>query len=124
MLELRSEQSGNVTVLRCTGRIVHGQEADSLRNAVVAAENSRIIVLDLSELESVDAGGLAELVLLHQWTRAHNTQLQLVNPSRFVFEMLALTGLNRVFDISSFRHALYVLSGGDCARAEMAAGGR
>ncbi|MCU1297243.1 MAG: hypothetical protein JWO91_1521 [Acidobacteriaceae bacterium] len=124
MLELRTESSGNVTVVRCAGRIVHGEEADSLRNVVLSAENARIIVLDLSELESIDAGGLSELVLLHQWTKAHNVELQLVNPSRFVFEMFARTGLDRVFEISSFRQALWVLSGADCARAELAAAGR
>ncbi|HZR56371.1 MAG TPA: STAS domain-containing protein [Terriglobales bacterium] len=124
MLELRSEKSGNVVVVRCAGRIVHGPEADSLRSVVLSAENARIVVLDLSELESIDAGGLAELVLLHLWTRAHNTQLQLVNPSNFVFEMFTRTRLDRVLQISSFRKALRVLSGADCARAEFAAAAR
>src|ERR1700733_6790883 len=106
MLHLSTEKSGNVVVVRCAGRIVHGQEAEQLRNEVVAAVDARIIVLDLSDLESIDAGGLNELVLLHQWTEVHGTQLKLVNPSRFVYEMFSRTGLDPVLDISSFEHPL------------------
>jgi anti-anti-sigma factor len=121
MLELSTEKSGNVTVVRCVGRIVHGEESENLRKVVVAAENARIVVLDLSEVHSIDAGGLAELVLLHLWTKAHGTQLKLVDPSHFVYEMLARTGLHRVFDISSFQHALFVLSDVNCYKPKVSA---
>jgi anti-anti-sigma factor len=121
MLQLSVEKSGEITVVRCAGRIVHGREAESLRDAVVSALEARIIVLDLSELESIDAGGLAELILLHQWTQVHGTQLKLVNPSRFVYEMCTRTGLHRVLDISSFEHALFVLRSVNCDEGRLAA---
>ena len=93
-----------------------------LRNAVVSEKTTRIVVLDLSQLEFMDAGGLNTLVSLHHWTRNHGIQLKLVNPSRLVHEMLTRTRLNRVLDISSLRDALMVLSGADCHHAKFAAG--
>jgi anti-anti-sigma factor len=70
--------------------------------------------LDLSEVESLDAGGLTALLSLHHWTRSHAIQLKLVNPSNFVREVLERTRLDRVFNISSLHDALQVLGTRDC----------
>jgi anti-anti-sigma factor len=109
MLTIDLEKSGGVAVVRCTGRIVRGEGVSTLRNAVVSEKDARIVVLDLSEVESLDAGGLTALVSLHHWTRNHGIQLKLVNPGRFVHEMLERTRLDCVFDISSLNDALQVL---------------
>jgi anti-anti-sigma factor len=114
MLTIDVEKSGDVVVVRCGGRIVRGEEVRTLRNAVVSEKESRVVVLDLSDVETLDAGGLTTLLSLHQWARSRNVQLKLVNPSHFVREMLVRTNLDRVFDISALDHALYVLSGADC----------
>lgn len=110
MLTLDVEKAGDVAVVRCTGRLVRGTEISTLRNAVVSEQNTRIVVLDLSEVEALDAGGLNALVSLQLWSRSHGVQLKLVNPSRFVREMLVCTRLDHVFDVSSLRDALTVLS--------------
>jgi anti-anti-sigma factor len=105
------EKSGDVAVVRLSGRIVRGEEVRSLRNAVVSEKDSRVVVLDLSDVESLDAGGLTTLLSLHQWARSRGVQLKLVNPSHFVREILTRTRLDHVFDISKFDHALFVLRG-------------
>ena len=111
MLTLDVEKIGDVAVVRCLGRIVRGEAVGTLRNAVVSERDTRIVVLDLSDVEAMDAGGLTALVLLHHWTRVRGIQLKLVNPSHFVNETLERTGLNYVFDISSLHDALVVLGG-------------
>jgi len=111
MLAIDVEKTGDVAVVKCNGRIVRGESVATLRNSVISERNTRIVVLDLSEVESIDAGGLTALVLLHHWTRGRGIQLKLVNPSHFVREMLQRTGLDRVFDISSLRDAILVLGG-------------
>jgi anti-anti-sigma factor len=98
-----------VAVVHCAGRLVRGAEVCTLRNAVVSEKNTRIVVLDLSQLEFMDGGGLNALVSLHHWTRNHGIQLKLVNLSPFVREMLIRTRLNGVLDISSLRDVLKVL---------------
>ena len=114
MLTIDVEKTGDVAVVRCSGRIVRGAEVRTLRNAVVSENNTRIVVLDLSDVEMLDAGGLTALLSLHQWARSRGVQLKLVNPTHFVQEVLTRTRLDRVFDISSFDHALFILSAPDC----------
>jgi len=110
MLTVRSERAGDVVVVKCAGRIVRGQEP-TLRDAVLVEKLARIVVLDLSDVELLDAGGLTLLVDLHRWTESNRVHLKLVNPRPFVQEMLSRTHLDCVFDISSFDHALAVLGG-------------
>jgi len=110
MLTLDVEKAGDVAVVRCAGRLVRGTEISTLRNAVVSENNTRIVVLDLSEVEALDAGGLNALVSLQLWSKNHGVQLKLVNPSPFVRDMLERMRLDQVFDISSLRDALVVLA--------------
>jgi anti-anti-sigma factor len=120
MLTIDTEKTGNVAVVRCAGRLVRGEEVLALRRAVVCEGAMRVIVLDLSEVETLDAGGLSALVSLHEWALTKGVQLKLVNPSHFVREILVRTRLDRIFDISTFDHALLVLSGA-CEHAKLAA---
>jgi anti-anti-sigma factor len=121
MLTIDIERTGDVAVVRCGGRIVRGEEVRTLRSAVVSEKNSRIVVLDLSEVESLDAGGLTTLLSLHQWARSRGVQLKLVNPSHFVRDILARTRLDHVFDISALDHALIVLGGNPTCHTRLAA---
>ena len=122
MLTIDVEKSSGVAVVHCSGRLVRGVEVCTLRNAVVSEKTTRIVVLDLSQVEFMDAGGLNVLVSLYHWTRNHGIQLKLTQPSRLVHEMLTRTRLNRVFEISSLHDALAILSGVDCHHAKYAAG--
>ena|SRR5579859_2364219 len=121
MITIDVEKSGDVAVVRCGGRIVRGEEVRSLRSAVVSEKDSRIVVLDLSDVESLDAGGLTTLLSLHQWARSRGVQLKLVNPSHFVREILIRTRLDHVFDISTLDHALFVLGANPCCHTRVAA---
>jgi anti-anti-sigma factor len=111
MLAVKTERAGDVVIVKCVGRIVRGQES-SLRNAVLTEKLARIIVLDVSDVEALDAGGLNLLLSLHRWTESNRVHLKLVNPRPFVQQIFARTHLDGVFDISSLDHALAVL--GDC----------
>jgi anti-anti-sigma factor len=122
MLTIDVERSSGVAVVHCSGRLVRGVEVCTLRNAVVSEKTTRIVVLDLSQVEFMDAGGLNALVSLHHWTRNHGIQLKLTNPSRLVREMLTRTRLNRVFEVSSLRDALAILGGADCHHPNYAPG--
>jgi anti-anti-sigma factor len=120
MLKIDVDRTGDVAVVRCVGRLVRGEEVCTLRSAVVSQNNTRIVVLDLSEVEMLDAGGLAALLSLRQWSLGRGVQLKLVNPSHFVREVLVRTRLDRVFDISALDHAIFVLAGASCRHAHYA----
>lgn len=108
-LHIKSEQSGDVAVLQCAGRIVRGEALHFLKDAVTGLSQPRVVVLDLTEVEMLDGGGLGMLVFLHRWTRDNGIQLKLVNPSSFVREMLDRTRLTCVFNISSVDDAVEIL---------------
>ena len=115
MLTVKTERAGDVVVVKCAGRIVRGQES-ILRNAVLSEKLARMFVLDLSDVEALDAGGLTLLVALHRWTEDNRVHLKLVNPRPFVHDILTRTHLDCVFDISSFHHAIAVLGGCETPR--------
>jgi anti-anti-sigma factor len=106
---IRSRQADDVAVLQCSGRIVRGEAIHFLKDAVISLKQPRVVVLDLSEVEMLDGGGLGLLVFLHRWTRERNIQLKLVNPTSFIREMLDRTRLNCVFNISSVEDAVEIL---------------
>jgi len=108
-LHIKREQTGDVAVLQCAGRIVRGEALHFLRDAVTGLSRPRVVVLDLTEVEMLDGGGLGMLVFLHRWTRDHGIQLKLVNPSNFVREMLDRTRLSCVFNISSIDDVVEIL---------------
>jgi hypothetical protein len=57
-LRIRSEQTGDVAVLQCAGRIVRGEPIHFLKDAVTCLRQPRLVVLDLTEVEMLDGGGL------------------------------------------------------------------
>jgi anti-anti-sigma factor len=120
MLTIHVDRNGTLAVLRLKGRIVRGREVHALHTAVTEEKQSRIIVLDLTEVQSLDAGGLNSLVSLLTWAGGRGVQLKLANPSPFVHQMLKRTQLDRLFDISTFHRALFVLSGSQCDRFKYA----
>ena len=109
-LHIKIEQTADVAVLQCAGRLVRGEPLHFLKQAVTGLKQPRIVVLDLSGMETVDGGGLGTLVFLHRWTRENAIQLKLVNPSGFVRYVLECTRLTRVLTISSVDEAIEIVA--------------
>ena len=100
MLSVMSENRGNTVVLRCSGRIVAGEEAWTLYNTVISQQDKRVVVLDLTRVSRIDAGGLGVLVSLRRWARGAGVKLRLI-PSKAVGELLDVAGLRPLFEIRS-----------------------
>ena len=100
MLDVTSENRGNAAILRCSGRIVAGEEAWALYNTVISQQGKRVIVLDLTGVSRIDAGGLGVLVSLRRWARVAGVKLRVI-PSKAVKELLDLAGLRPLFEIRS-----------------------
>src|SRR5258705_8263903 len=111
IMELRHkiECQHDVAVVRCSGRLVRGKALDEFRRGIEALNHLRVLVLDLSEIDQLDAGGLGSLLLLRRWARLNNVQMKLVNPSQFLLRVLEATRLTSVFEISSLEEALCIL---------------
>jgi anti-anti-sigma factor len=95
VLRVECEELGDSVVLRCSGRLVRGEESALLCAAV--RQQGRNIVLDLGEVDAIDAAGIGALISL----QAADIYLQLTNPSRGVLEVLRVTKLDTIFEICS-----------------------
>jgi anti-anti-sigma factor len=98
-LKIKLENSGESSIWHLSGQIVLGKEATMLQESVMAHPNSQI-VLDLDDIKAVDAGGLGTLVFLHEWARAVAGEFKLMNVPGHVRELLALTNLDHVLEVS------------------------
>ncbi len=111
IMELRYqvECQHDVAVVRCSGRLVRGKALDEFRQGIEQLEHLRVLVVDLSEIDQLDAGGLGALLLVRRWARLNAVQMKLVNPSAFILRVLEATRLTAVFEISSLEEALCIL---------------
>jgi anti-sigma B factor antagonist len=108
MLTLTTHNLGDVTIFRCAGRITAG-DGDVLRNAVLNRPPLQVVVLDLTDIDAVDAAGLGTLVSVRTWAQASGTKLKLMNLTPRVEELLELTDLRAAFEIYSVREMLDLL---------------
>jgi len=61
-LQYQVERIEDVAVVRCSGRMVRGAALDNFRRRIEQLDRLRVLVLDLSEVQQVDAGGLGTLL--------------------------------------------------------------
>ena len=104
-----AQKLGDSTVLRCQGRIVFGAAYVILRNAVLGQTHTRTLILDLAQVDRIDAGGLGVLLGLREWACSHAIRFQLMNVSNQVERVLELTNLDRVLEFCSVEDMLQLL---------------
>ncbi len=111
IMELRYqvECQHDVAVVRCSGRMVRGTSLDEFRRGIERLEHLRVLIVDLSDIEQLDAGGLGTLLLVRRQARMNCVQMKLVNPNPLVLRLLHATRLTTVFEISSLEEALCIL---------------
>jgi anti-anti-sigma factor len=108
-LRYQIERMHDVVIVGCSGRMVRGSALDAFRRQIEELQHTRILVLNLSGVDHIDAGGLSVLVILRHWARKNAVRMNLVNPSPVVRELLETTRLTSVFEITSLEEALCIL---------------
>jgi anti-anti-sigma factor len=93
MLTVNIQEFDDDVILRCAGRIVRGDETAVLCAAL--AYSGRNVILDLAEVDAIDAAGISMLISL----QAAGIYLKLVNPNYRVLEMLKVTQVDSIFEI-------------------------
>ena len=109
MLNATVQKLGDSTVLRCQGRIVIGDAYTILRNSVLSQTHTRMLVLDLAQVDRIDAGGLGVLLGLLEWAYSHAIRFRLMNVMNQVEHVLELTSLDRVFEFCSVQDMFHLL---------------
>ena len=98
MLRIDIHTMHSYVTLRCSGKIVLGLEAETLR-CMATSRTENCLQLDLNGVRGLDAAGLGLLVELHCWATSRGKTLQLVNPSSCVCRLIVLTRLQSVLQI-------------------------
>ena len=101
-LKITNREVDGVTVVALDGRVVLGEESSSLREKVkgLLAEGKQKIVLDLSNVTMIDSAGLGTLVGVHQSANTKGASLRLCNLGAKFKELLQMTRLLTVFEVS------------------------
>ena len=98
MLKVDIQSAPSIVTLHCSGRLVLGVEAETLR-CLTTSRTERHVLLDLPQVDGIDAAGLGVLVDLHLWAHGRSARLSIASPSLRAHKLLAMTGLDRVLHL-------------------------
>ena len=98
-----TRQTGSVTIVDISGRIVLGEESAALRELVcnLLDKGHRQILLNLGDVHYIDSSGLGSLVSAFTSVRKQNGELKLLNLTNKVHDVLQIAKLYTVFDITN-----------------------
>ena len=100
-MKIETRTAGNVKILDCSGRITLGEGTMIVRNTVrdLLKDNGCKIVLNLAEVDYIDSSGIGELVSSYTTVTNNGGQLKLLNLTKKIQELLAITKLLTVFQV-------------------------
>lgn len=96
-------QAGAVTVVDISGRIELGGESAALRDMVcdLLSKGHKHILLNLGDVHYIDSSGLGALVGAFTTVRTRGGELKLLNLTNKVRDLMQITKLYTVFDITN-----------------------
>ena len=102
-LKITNTERNGTSVVTLDGRIVLGQESQSLRENLkgLVAEGKKKIVVNMKLVTSVDSSGLGTLFAAHLGAKAEGASLKLCNLGFRFKEVLDTTRLATVFEVST-----------------------
>lgn len=100
-MKIRDRQIAGVTIVDISGRIVLGDETALLRRTIrdLIARGKKNILLDLGEVPYIDSAGIGELVSAFVAVRREGGNVNLLNLTKRVHDVLQVVKLGTVFQI-------------------------
>jgi anti-sigma B factor antagonist len=99
-MDIKERVIDGVSILDLSGKIVLGEGDGQIRERIkdLLADGQRRILLNLGDVTYIDSAGLGALISSYTTTRRESGQLKLVNLTRRIQDLLAITKLITVFD--------------------------
>ncbi len=101
-MKTSSRKVDGVTIVDLSGRITLGEGSVVLRDTVkdISSKGDKKILLNLGDVTYIDSSGIGELVSAYTSVRNSGGELKLLNLTKKVHDLLQITKLYTVFDIS------------------------
>lgn len=99
-MDIKERVVDGVSVLDLSGKIVLGEGDSQVRDRIkdLLADGQRRILLNLGDVNYIDSAGLGALISGYTTTKREGGQLKLVNLTKRIQDLLAITKLITVFD--------------------------
>jgi anti-sigma B factor antagonist len=100
-MKIETRTVGDVRILDCSGKITLGEGTMAVRNTVrdILKNNGKKIILNLAEVNYIDSSGIGELVSTYSTVANNGGQLKMLNLTKKIQELLAITKLLTVFQV-------------------------
>ncbi len=100
-MEIHTRMVGDVHVLDISGKITLGKATKNMRHTISdLLENGGMkIVLNMTDVNYIDSGGIGELVRTFTTVTNEGKQLRLLNLTKKIRELLVITKLLTVFQV-------------------------
>ena len=99
-MEITKRTAGDIQILDCCGKITFGKETATVRNTIqdIIAHNRKII-LNLADVNYIDSSGIDELIISYTTVTNAGGQLKLLNITKMIQKLLAISKLITVFQV-------------------------
>ena len=100
-MKIETRTVGDVRILDCSGKITLGEGTMAVRNNVrdMLKRDVKKIILNLADVNYIDSSGIGELVSTYTTVTNNGGQLKLLNLTKKIQELLAITKLLTVFQV-------------------------
>ncbi len=99
-MEIAERKVSDVTILDLSGKMTLGEGDEMLKQAInkLLAAGTKKLVLNLGNVPYIDSAGLGEVVRTHTTVSRQGGSLKLLNLTKRIEDLLAITKLLTVFD--------------------------
>jgi anti-sigma B factor antagonist len=99
-MDIKERVVDGVSVLDLSGKIVLGEGDVQIKERIkdLLADGQRRILLNLGDINYIDSAGLGALIGTYTTVKREGGQLKLINLTRRIQDLLAITKLITVFD--------------------------
>jgi anti-anti-sigma factor len=97
-LNLHMLAGEGATTVRCTGRLTIDTSPQLKKEVKALLVNKRRVILDLTDLAHMDSSGLGALVALYISAKSSGCELQMVNLSPRIRELMSMTNIISLFE--------------------------
>ena len=100
-MKIETRTVGDVHILDCSGKITLGEGTMAVRNTVreTLKNGGKKILLNLGDVNYIDSSGIGELVSSFTTVSNQGGSLRLLNLTKKIQELLAITKLLTVFQV-------------------------